>query len=69
MSPYLWMISLNMIFDFDTCFMDFIADIASACDTSVVLLDLKPLSDSLKYAFLGPNKSLHVIIASNMDQH
>ena len=30
-------------------------------------LELKPFPDSLKYAFLGPNKSLPVIIASDLD--
>ena len=30
-------------------------------------LELKPLPDSLKYAFLGPNESLPVIIASDLD--
>ena len=39
------------VFDFDTSSVDFIAEIASACDTSTVSLDLKPLHDSLKYAF------------------
>jgi len=29
---------------------------------------LKPLSDFLKYAFLGPDESLAVIIASALDQ-
>lgn len=31
-------------------------------------LDLRPLSDTLKYAFLGPNETLPVIIASNLDE-
>lgn len=31
-------------------------------------LDLKPLPDTLKYAFLGPNETLTVIIASNLDE-
>ena len=30
-------------------------------------LELKPLLDSLKYTFLGPNESLPVIIASDLD--
>ena len=30
-------------------------------------LELKPLPDSLKYAFLGPNESFPVIIASDLD--
>ena len=30
-------------------------------------LELKPLSDSLKYAFLGPNESLPVIVTSDLD--
>jgi len=55
------------VFDFDTCFVDFMADVF-ACDTSTVSLDLKPLPDSLKYVFLGANESLSVIIRSNLDQ-
>jgi len=31
-------------------------------------LGLKPLPDSLKYAFLGPDDSLPVIITSNLDR-
>jgi len=31
-------------------------------------LELKSLSDSLKYAFLGPNELLHVIIAFDLDR-
>ena len=50
------------MFDFDTCSVDFIAEIASTCDTSAVSLDLKPLLKSRKYAFLGPNELLPVII-------
>jgi len=57
------------VFDFNTCSVDFIAKIASAYDTSGVSLDLKSLPNSLKYAFLGPNESLPVIIASDLDQH
>jgi len=34
---------------------------------SPLALKLKPLPDSLKYAFLGPDESLHVIIASDLD--
>jgi len=33
-----------------------------------VTLELKPLPDSLKYAFLGLDESLPVIIASDLDQ-
>ena len=29
-------------------------------------LELKPLSDSLRYSFFGPNESLHVIIVSDL---
>ena len=40
------------VFDFnDACFVDLIADIVCAYDTSTVPLDLKPLLDSLKYKF------------------
>ena len=35
----------------------FIAEVASTCDTSAVALDLKPLIDFLKYAFLGQDES------------
>jgi len=31
-------------------------------------LELKPLPDSLKYAFLGPDESLSVVIASNLNR-
>jgi len=31
-------------------------------------LKLKPLPDSLKYAFLGPDESLPVVVASNLDR-
>ena len=34
---------------------------------SPVALELKPLTDSLKYAFLGPDESLPVMIASDLD--
>ena len=33
-----------------------------------IVLELKPLPDSLKYVFLGPNESLPIIIASNLDR-
>ena len=56
------------MFDFDTYSVGFIAEIAAAYDTSYVSLDLKPLPDPLKYAFLSPNESLPVIIASDLDQ-
>jgi len=56
------------VFDFDTCTMDFIAEIASTYGSSAMSLDLKPLPDSLKFAFLGPNESLRMIIAFNLDQ-
>jgi len=41
------------VFDFNTYSVDLITEIAFICDTSAVLLDLKSISDSLKYAFLG----------------
>ena len=31
-------------------------------------LELKPLPNSLKYAFLGPDESLPVIVASDLDR-
>ena len=40
----------------------------SASETvSPPALELKPLPDSLKYAFLGPNESFPIIIASDLD--
>ena len=48
--------------------MDFITDVVSTCDTSVVSLDLKALPNSLKYAFLGLEEFLPVIIVSDLDQ-
>jgi len=32
-------------------------------------LELKPLSDTLKYAFLGDSETLHVIISSHLDKN
>ena len=32
------------------------------------MLELKPLPDYLKYAFLGPNNTLSIIISSKLDQ-
>jgi len=54
-------------FDFDMCSVDFIVDVAYACDISSVSLNLKPLPDSLKYAFLDLNEYLPVIIAFDLD--
>ena len=31
-------------------------------------MDLKPLSNTLKYVFLGDSKTLHVIISSHLDE-
>ena len=53
----------------DVHFVDVIANVVSACDTFVLSLDQKPLADSLKYAFIGLNESLPVIIAFNLDNH
>ena len=55
------------VFDFDMCFVNFIVDVAAACDTSAVSLDLKLLPNSLKYVFRGPDESLPVIIASDLE--
>jgi len=41
---------------------------SAAESVSLVALELKPLSDSLKYAFLGPDESLPVIIDSDLDR-
>ena len=58
------------VFDFDdACSTYFIVEVAFSCETSTISLDLKPLPDSLKYAFLGLDESVSVIIASNLDQH
>jgi len=48
--------------------MNFIANVVFAYDTLDVLLDLESLSNFLKYAFVGANKSLHVINAFDLDQ-
>ena len=56
------------VFDFDICSVDFIAIVAFAYDTSTISLELKSFPDSLKYAFLGPDKSLPIIIAFELDQ-
>jgi len=41
----------------------------SASETvSPLALELKPLPDCLKYAFLGPNESLPIIIASDLNK-
>ena len=40
------------VFDFnEACSVDFIAEVASACDTSTVPLNLKPLSAPLSMLF------------------
>ena len=56
------------MFGFNTCSVDFIAKITSACDTSTVPLNVKPHPNSLKYAFLGPNELSPMVIALNLDQ-
>ena len=57
------------VFDFnDACLVNFIAEVASICDTSTVPLDLKPLPESLKFAFLRDGEFLPLIIASNLSQ-
>ena len=55
------------VFDFAMCSVYFITD-SVAYDTSVVLLDVKPLHGSLKYAILSPDECRPVIIVSNLDQ-
>ena len=47
----------------DVCSVDFITNVACASNTSTILLSLKLLSNSLKYAFLGLNKSSPMNIA------
>ena len=41
---------------------------ASEFESPHTSLELKPLLDSLKYVFLGPDESLHIIITSELDQ-
>jgi len=48
--------------------IDFTADVVSTCDTDTVLLNLKPLPDSLGYAFLHLNEPLPIIVASDLNQ-
>ena len=48
--------------------VEFIANVAFACYASTIPVDLKPLLDFLKYAFLGLNKILPMIIVSDLDQ-
>ena len=57
------------IFKFDELCSDFACLIASASESESphTSLKLKPLPNSLKYEFLGPNKSLLIIIASDLD--
>jgi len=57
------------MFDFnDACSVDFIIEVAFSYDTYVVSLDLKSLPNSLKYAFLGHDDSLPVVVASDLNQ-
>jgi len=47
------------VFNFNDAYsMDFITEITSACDTSTIPLDFKPLLDFLKYQFLGHDHCL-----------
>jgi len=58
------------VLDFnDVCSKDFINKVASICNISAAPLDLKPLPDSLNYAFLGHDGCLPVIIASDLNQY
>jgi len=57
------------LFDYDdACFMNFIADVTSTCDTFAAPLDGKSLPDSLKYGFLSLDESSPMIISFNLDQ-
>ena len=57
------------VFDFNDAYsVYFITEVAFAYDTSTAPLDLKPLSDSFKYALLYHDESLLVIIASDLNQ-
>jgi len=63
----------NDVFEFDDLCStaDCLLAALSEFDTesvSPIVLELKPLTDSLEYAFLGPDESLPVIIASNLDR-
>jgi len=57
------------VFDFnDAHSVDFIPKVASTYDTFAAPLDLKPFPNSIKYALLGHDESLPVIIASDLNQ-
>jgi len=58
------MMSLSLTcLTFMICSVDFVVDAVSSA-----LLDVKPLLDSLKYAFLGSNEFLSMIVTSDLDQ-
>ena len=47
------------------CLLTVVSEFASE-SISAVAMELKPLPDSLKYAFIGPDESLPIIIASDL---
>ena len=58
------------IFQFDDLCSDSVCFITSASKSKSphISLELKPLPNSLKYVFLGPEESFPVIIASELDR-
>jgi len=52
----------------DACAVGFITNITFSYDTSVAPPNLKPLPDSLKFPFLGPDESLSMTTPFNLDQ-
>ena len=65
-SNFLWMMNTSttsLIFDKALLYY-----VASACDTSSVSLDLKPLPDSFRYVCLGLSEFLSMIITFDLDK-
>ena len=55
----------------DDCLVTIVSESVTKSDTESIFpitLKLKPLPDSLTYAFLGPDESLPVIIAFDLDR-
>jgi len=58
------------VFEFDDlcCAADYLIASTSDSDFPSTSRDLKPLLNALKHSFLGPNESLPMIIASDLDR-
>ena len=61
------------VFEFDDLYStaNYLLTVVSESTSKFVsppALELKPLPDSLKYAFIGPDDSLPVIIASDLER-